>query len=80
MSRETEGTVNTARIIRKIAEENGVTPAEVREDMLTAIREGFTNPDPQVQSVWSSIPRKGEMPTIEELLAWAAKRAAAPAI
>lgn len=80
MNRKTTGNINTKRIIQKIAEENGVPPVEVRQDMLAAIRDGFNNPDPQVHAVWSSIPCEGEMPTIEELLSWAAKRSAASSV
>lgn len=76
MNQKTTETINTQLIIRKIAEENGVTPAEVRQEMLAALREGFHNPDPQVQAVWKEIPCKGDMPTIEEFLTWAAQRVA----
>ena len=67
--------INTDLIIREIAEENGVTPEDVRKDMQTALSEGFNNPDPQVRAIWEQIPRAGEMPTIEEFLLWASQRA-----
>lgn len=67
--------INTDRIIHKIAEENGVTSEEVKQDMQTALSEGFNNPDPQVRAIWEQIPREGEMPTIEEFLLWASQRA-----
>ncbi len=65
--------INTDLIIREIAEENGVTPEDVRKDMQTALGEGFNNPDPQVRAIWEKIPREGEMPTIEEFLLWASQ-------
>ena len=74
MNEKTTKTINTQLIIRKIAEENGVTPAEVRQEMMAALREGFHNPDPQVQAVWNSISPGEEAPDITACLTWAVNR------
>ena len=44
--------MNFNNIIRQIAKENGVSPAEVKKDMQEAIRVGMASPDPKVQAEW----------------------------
>lgn len=57
-------------IIRQIAMQNGVTPAEVKKDMQEAIREAMASPDPKVQAEWKKISPSGKEPSIEELLTY----------
>lgn len=57
-------------IIRQIAMQNGVTPAEVKKDMQEAIREAMASPEPKVQAEWQKISPNGTEPSIEELLTY----------
>ena len=59
--------------ILKIANQKGVSEAEVRDGIMEAIRIGMTDPDPEVQAAWGRIPCAGEIPTPEELIAWSAR-------
>lgn len=47
--------MNFKNIIRQIAKQNGVTPAEVKKDIREAIRIGMASPDPAVQAHWRRI-------------------------
>ena len=62
------------KIYRKIARENGVTLKEVRQDMQTAITAAYTNPpnDGVTVAYQNRVPRKGEVPTPEEFIRYAA--------
>ena len=60
--------------IRAIAAEHHTTVEAVRLEMKQAMIAGLLNPDPAVQALWKSIPCKGEVPTPEELIVWAANR------
>ncbi len=62
------------RVIRRIAKENGVSPEEVKTEIMNAIRAGIHNPDPQVQAVWNSISPGEEAPDITACLTWAVNR------
>ena len=62
--------MNFDNIIRQIAREHGVSPAEVKKDMQEAIRAGMASPDPKVQAEWKRISPSGKEPTVEELLAY----------
>ena len=44
--------MNFKNIIRQIAKQNGVTPAEVKRDIQEAIRIGMASTDPNVQIHW----------------------------
>ena len=56
--------------IRKIATENGVSEEEVRREMMKAMKEGMSNPNPEVQALWNSIPWRNGEPSVEEFIAW----------
>ena len=56
------------RIIKQIAIQHGVTPQEIKHEMMLAITEGQNSPDPFVRAQWKSIPRKGSTLTLEEFL------------
>lgn len=55
-------------VLNTIAHKNNTTPQNVLKDMQIAINAGYNNPDPNVQSKWSTIPHKGECPTPEEVI------------
>ena len=61
-------------IVGQIAKKSGTTPQEVRLSIQQALDEGRNNPDPAVQSVWRSIPSKGETPTLDEVIVFLAER------
>lgn len=42
--------------------------------MIQAMEAGMNNPDPEIQAKWKTIPCRGEKPTPEELIVWAANR------
>ena len=57
-------------IIRQIADKNGVSPTEVKNEMKKAIRVGMQSPDPKVQAHWRKISPSGKEPTINEVLTY----------
>ena len=56
------------QILLQIAAVNGTSPAEVRRQMESAMASALQNPNPAVQKMWDSIPRKGESPTLDEFM------------
>jgi hypothetical protein len=62
-------------IFEEIAARNHTTVEEVRREIEAAIRAGFNNPDPKVQAQWAKIPRKGDIPTPEELITYVVRQA-----
>lgn len=62
-------------IYRKIAKEHGVTVDEVKRDMQAAIDHAYKNtPNDGITGAWQNrVPRKGEIPTTEEFIKYAAK-------
>lgn len=51
------------------------TVSEIYQEMEAAIQAGFNNPDPKVQAQWNKIPRKGDIPTPEELIVYVTQQA-----
>lgn len=66
---------NYTHIFERIAAEHNTTVEEVRREMEIAIRAGFDNPDPEVQAQWAKIPRKGDIPTPDELITYVVRKA-----
>ena len=56
------------RIIKQIAIQHGVTPKEIKHEMMLAITEGQNSPDPFIRTQWQSIPKKGKSLTLEDFL------------
>ncbi len=58
------------RIYRKVAKKHGISVAEVRKDMQAAIDYAYQKSDKSEREkiIQKSIPRKGEIPTAEELI------------
>ena len=56
------------KIIHQIARVNRTSSLEVREKMQQAMEDALANPDPSVQAMWASIPRRGSRPTLEEFM------------
>ena len=61
-----------ARAIKKVAVKERVSVAEVRGEIEKAINEAMADPDPAVRAYWAGIPKKGEKPTPEEVIAYMA--------
>lgn len=60
---------SAAEAIRQVALRNGVSAAEVRKEMELAIAAGMASSDPVARVHWAEIPRQGEKPSPEEVLA-----------
>lgn len=54
--------------MKKIAEREGIPVESVRKHIQIAMLNGLCSNDPQVKAFWASIPRKGDVPTPEELI------------
>ena len=66
--------MNTKAIIRQIAKENGVTPAEVKRDIKFAIRAAMNSTDPIALEHWKVLSPNGKEPTIEQFLTYVARQ------
>ncbi len=62
--------MNLNRIFKQIAAKNGVSVAQVRQDIQEAIDEGWNSSDKKVREYWSTIPAKHEKPTLEEVISF----------
>lgn len=70
--------MNLKRIIRQIAKEHGVTPAEVRKDMEEAMRVSMASSDPEAMAHWRNISLDGKEPQLEDFIAYLTKMATQP--
>lgn len=66
---------NFTHIFERIAVKHNTTVEEVRREIEVAIQAGFNNPDPKVQAQWAKIPRKGDIPTPDELITYVVRQA-----
>ena len=57
--------------LKKVSDQYDIPAAEVRREIDEAIEIGMADPDPSVRKIWNTIPHKGDIPTAEELIAWA---------
>ncbi len=57
------------KAIEQIALKHGVTVNEVRKQINIAMANGLVSDDPKIKRFWENIPRAGEIPTPEELIA-----------
>ncbi len=62
-------------IFEEIAAQNNTTMEEVWREMEAAIWAGVNSRDPKVRAQWAKIPRKGNIPTPDELIDYFAKQA-----
>ena len=56
------------QILAQIAAAKNSTPVEVRRRMEAAMASALQNPDPMIQQMWDSIPRKGARVTLDEFM------------
>lgn len=63
------------KIYRKVAREHGVSVAEVKQDMQAAINAAYENPlnDGITRAYQNRVPRKDDVPTVEEFIKHTAK-------
>ncbi len=62
------GKTQFEQILDQIASVNGISATQVRENLRTAMTSALDSPNPAVQAMWESIPRKGRHPTLEEFM------------
>ena len=60
--------MNLNKILKEIAVKNGISVAEVRQDIQKALDEGWNSNDEKVKAYWRKIPTKHEKPTLEEVI------------
>ena len=63
---------SAARAIDKVAARQGVTAEEVRWQIEQSIHDALSHHDPQAQAFWERMPKAGDVPTPEELIAFCA--------
>lgn len=63
-------------LYQKIAEHYEVSESEVEREIEIAITDAFTNPhnDKQITQAQQQVPRRGEIPTPEELILYLCKQ------
>ncbi len=54
--------------LRTIAEQEGISEHDVRNEIAYAVSLALKSSDPNVQNLWKKIPCKGASPTIEEII------------
>ena len=64
------------KIYRKVARKHGISVKEVKEEMQKALEYAYTNtPDDGVTGAYQKqVPSKGEIPTPDEFIRYAAKK------
>ena len=62
------------QILQQIASTSNTTPEQVRRQMEVAMAAALENPDPVVQKMWQSIPKKGTVPTLDEFMEYLIKK------
>ena len=61
-----------ARSIKTLSVRDGVSEDAIREYIREAIAESYKDLSPQAELLWKSMTAEGNMPSPEELIAWAA--------
>ncbi|MBE7014898.1 MAG: hypothetical protein E7419_06810 [Ruminococcaceae bacterium] len=59
------------KVLGMVAQEHGVSVAEVKKEISDAIAIGMSSNDPNVQKQWENMPSKSGVPTPEEVITWA---------
>jgi hypothetical protein len=63
------------RAIKNLAKQKGISEGEVRREIEVAIAEGMKSSESKALAFWETIPRRGEKPTPEEVIAYIADMA-----
>lgn len=61
-------------ILKLVAEQNGVSPEEVRTEIAAAIQAGMESADVSARRQWAQIPKEHAVPTPEEVITYLAAR------
>lgn len=70
MNKREQALIRARWALEKIARRDGVSVETVRMRIQEGIISGLTNPDPEIQKEWAKIPRAGDCPTPEEVIAY----------
>lgn len=62
------------RAFEKIAEKEGISVSEVRQEIQIAIDDAMKSDDPAIQAFWKKIKCSGRKPTPEEVVIYLAKQ------
>lgn len=62
-------------VIRRMAVSKGKTVEEIRTEIKKAMLVGLCSREAEVQAFWQRVPREGELPTPEEIVAFLAEEA-----
>ena len=65
---------DVSRILETVAEEQGVSLNEIRDEIELALRQAQENSDAEMQAQWAKIPRAGEKSTPEEVILYLSKK------
>lgn len=65
--------LSAQKSLEAVAKMNGVSVETVKQEIELAIAVASENSDPKVQAFWNSVPRKGKVPTPEEVIAYIAE-------
>jgi len=63
--------------LKIIANKEGVTESDIRNEIALAVSLALKSSDPKVQNFWKDVPRKGETLTIEEIIEYIATKISA---
>lgn len=62
-------TKKVKRVLEQVAQKRRVSVEDVRHEIELIIASGQEHPDPEIKAFWQAVPRKGEKPTPEEVVA-----------
>lgn len=62
------------KALMKLAKQKGVPVEQVRREIEKAMFLGLVNQEWAVRQTWQSIPKEGQVPTVEEVIIHLAKR------
>lgn len=62
--------------LRQVAQNNGVSLAQVIQEIDKLIEEAMHSDDPAVRAQWEQIPREGAVPTAVEVMVYLSERLA----
>lgn len=61
-------TEKTRKILKAVADKNGVTAEQVENEIKKAIRQAMASDDPQAQALWKQIAPDGSEPDLDAFL------------
>ena len=62
--------MTAAAALERIAAREGTTPDMVRKHIQVGLINGLISEDPQIRAAWAQIPHAGEIPTVDEVIAY----------